>query len=80
MNVAMKRAYQILNTFTDEELNGFIMMFGKREVSAQPETKEERIARKRAAADKIIAGRPILSPNFNEKQELLDYLDERYGI
>ncbi len=80
MNAAMERAYQILNTFTDEELNGFILMFGKRGTPAQPETAEERIARKRAAADRIIANRPVLPTDFDEKKELLDYLDERYGV
>lgn len=80
MNAAMARAYEILRTFNDEELQGFIMMFGKRESAGQTETAEERKARKRAAADRIIARRPVLSPDFDEKQELLDYLDERYGV
>ena len=42
--------------------------------------KAERLARKKAAADRIIARRPVLPPDFDEKQELLDYLDERYGV
>ena len=44
------------------------------------EMKEDHIARRRAAADRIIARRPKLPPDFDEKQELLDYLDERYGV
>ena len=30
MNAKMARAYQILHTFSDEELRGFLLLFGSR--------------------------------------------------
>ncbi len=33
MNASMERAYKILNSFNEEELQGFILMFGNRETA-----------------------------------------------
>ena len=81
MNTSMERAYSILNSFSDEELQGFLLMFGNRkaEQSARNDTKAERIARKKAAFERILASRKPIAPDFDEKKALLDYLDERYG-
>ena len=79
MENAMARAYQILSTFTDEELQGFIMMFNNRKINLSTETEIQRKARKKVAFDRIIAKRIPVSPNFDEKQELLNYLDERFS-
>ena len=80
MNSAvMEKAQQILSTFTDDELHGFILMFGqKRNILA--ESKEERKARKLAAAKRIAGRRSVLPADFDERQEMMEYLDERSSL
>ena len=78
MTNTMQRAHDIVDSFNEEQLQKFFMIFDMKEPKRKTETKEERIARKRAAADRIEAGRVHLSDDFDEKQELLNYLDERY--
>lgn len=41
---------------------------------------EQDLIRRREAFEKILAMRPNGSVVVDDKQELLDYLDERYGI
>ncbi len=78
-SVTMAKAQQILSTFNDEELQGFILMFSqKKKYSA--ESQEDRRAEKLAAAERIAARRVSLPADFDERRELLDQLDERYGI
>ena len=82
---ARERAYRILEAFNEGELQGFIMMFGSKikpneETEAEDTEKAERVARKRAAADRIAARRVPLPPDFDYKKEILEYLDERYGV
>lgn len=84
MTATMQRAFNILSMFTEEELNGFIMMFSGKETqngsAMKEETKEERIARKMAAHEHIISSRIHLPEDFDYKKELQDYRDERYGV
>ena len=79
-----EQATTLFNLLTESDLELFISLFGRLyDVKPSEEDNEkqkaERLARKKAAADRIIARRPVLPPDFDEKQELLDYLDERYG-
>ena len=68
------------------DLELFIGLFGRlygiseQKLQDDDTEKAERLARKRTAADRIIARRPVLPPDFDEKKELLDYLDERYTV
>lgn len=55
------------------------MMFNNRKINLSTETEIQRKARKKVAFDRIIAKRIPVSPNFDEKQELLNYLDERFS-
>ena len=55
------------------------MMFGKKHHN-RTKTEEYDIAERRAAVERIISRRRVISQDFDEKQALLDYLDERYGI
>jgi len=81
-----EKATTLFNLLTENDLEIFISLFGRlydvkpSEEENDEQQKAERLARKKAAADRIIARRPVLPPDFDEKQELLDYLDERYGV
>lgn len=78
-SAAMKEAQQILSTFTDDELQGFLLMFGQKRNSSA-ESEKERKARKLAAAQRIAARRVALPNDFDELQEMMEYLDERNGL
>ena len=76
------RAQLIFDMLSEEELQGFIMLFGQfyKRSDKSIETDEERLARKKAAYERVISTRRPLPDGFDEKQELLDYFDERYDV
>ena len=69
MTNAMQKAHNILNMFSEEELNGFLMMFGNKvqnsvDITISP---EENIDERKAAFESILAMRPNGSAVFDEK-------------
>ena len=78
-SVAMKKAQQILSTFTDDELRGFILMFGQKG-NIFTESQEKRRERKLAAAERITERRVVLPADFDERREMMEYLDERSSL
>ena len=77
-----ERAAALLDMMSTPDLILFLNLFGRiyNIPKEERESDEERLARKRAAADRIAARRVPLPPDFDYKKELLEYLDERYGV
>ncbi|MBR0485529.1 MAG: hypothetical protein IJJ69_12285 [Oscillospiraceae bacterium] len=79
-------AATLFDKLTENDLELFIAIFSRLYETKEDKTenkdteKAERLARKKAAFEHILANKVTLPPDFDEKQELLDYLDERYGI
>ena len=68
-------AYSILEQLTEEELQGFVALFRR---VHPPKTDDDDIAERRAAFERLEKMcRPI--PDLDEKKELAEYREEKYG-
>lgn len=67
-------AYRIFEQLTEEELEGFVALFRRLHPPQDSDMAERRAAFERL--EKIC--RPI--PNLDEKKELAEYREEKYGI
>ena len=68
-------AYSIFEQLTEEELQGFVALFRR---VHPPKTDEDDIAERRAIFEELEKmRRPI--PDLDEKKELAEYREEKYG-
>ena len=73
-----ERASSLFNILTEEDLKLFISIFERLYIIPH-KTVSSDMEERRKAFESILAERPKSTPDFDDKQELLDYLDERYG-
>ena len=79
-----ERAHSLIDMMTEEDTVMFINLIERLyypiEKKQETVNEEQDLIRRREAFEKILAMRPNGSVVVDDKQELLDYLDERYGI
>ena len=68
-------AYSIFEQLTEEELQGFVALFRR---VHPPKTDDDDIAERRAAFEELEKMRRPM-PDLDEKKELAEYREEKYG-
>ena len=73
-----EQALTLLDILSESDLKMFISLFG-RAYNFSTENESDDLQERMDAFNSIIENRPAAPEGFNEKEELLKYLDERYG-
>lgn len=76
---AKERVIRIIDSWTEKQLEGFLVMFDE-ESSEISETDDEEIRRKCAAHEEIKKLRKKVPDDFDYDKELAGYREEKYGI